>query len=62
MRAEGERNAMAVLTEADVIRMRALRADGWKFADLADEFGVAFSTAWNATRGHTWAHVPMGDL
>lgn len=53
----GEGHGCASLGEQDVIRMRILRAAGWSTYRLADEFGVAQSTASSICRRKTWSHV-----
>lgn len=47
----GEKNGRAVLTDAQVEKMRAYRADGWTQQQLADRFGVANSTVGDILRG-----------
>ena len=54
----GERHGRALLTEAEVREMRALRADfGMTYADLAAWYGIAPATAKAICRGRRWKHV-----
>lgn len=54
-RARGERSGGAKLTAADVREIRKLRAAGAPLKDLADRYGVDFSTIGNIARGDSWA-------
>jgi hypothetical protein len=54
----GETSPNAVLTEAAVLELRHRFAAGETGVDLAAEYGVTDTTAWNAIHGVTWAHVP----
>lgn len=56
--ARGERMGSAKLTEAQVVEMRALRAAGATFGELAAKYGVHRQTVIPAVKGETWAHVP----
>ena len=53
----GERNARAILDETMVRAMRAMRAQGVLYRDIASEFGVSLKCAHGAVRGERWAHV-----
>ena len=54
----GEDHPDAVLTEADVRDMRAVRAaEGIPYYAIAERFGVAPRTAYLAVTGRTWAHI-----
>lgn len=53
----GEHVNTAVLSEADVRAMRAMRVTGSTYKQLAATFGVNLKTAWKATTGKTWKHV-----
>jgi len=51
----GEQNGRAKLCEEDV---RAMRDNpGRRYCDIAREFGISLSTAWNAKNGKTWRHL-----
>lgn len=54
----GEANSTAVLTEADVLAMRAERRAGASFPAIASRYGVGDETARYAVQGRTWAHLP----
>lgn len=54
----GEAMPAAVLTAGAVLEMRHRYAAGEAAVDLAAEYGVAETSAWNAIHGVTWAHVP----
>jgi len=52
---QGERNAGAKLTWADVAALRSARAEtGASFGALAAQFGVTTMTAWRAVKGRAW--------
>lgn len=56
----GERHGRAVLTEAEVVEMRALHADyGLTYRECAAWYGIAPATAKAICRGRRWRHVPM---
>lgn len=54
---KGAQVATSKLTEADVARMRLLRAEGWTYASLGNQFGVDKKTAIRACKGQQWKHV-----
>jgi hypothetical protein len=53
----GEGNPRAKLTNDKVRELRARRADGLTYRQLAAEFGISDVSAWAAVNGKTWAHV-----
>lgn len=53
----GEGNPRAKLTTAKVRELRARRADGLTYRQLAAEFGISDVSACAAVNGRTWAHV-----
>lgn len=53
----GERHGLARLTAAEVTEARQRRRAGWNRRDLANAYGVAFSTMVKALRGDTWKHL-----
>ncbi|MBV9096067.1 MAG: DUF2116 family Zn-ribbon domain-containing protein [Streptosporangiaceae bacterium] len=53
----GEGNPRAKLTSGKVRQLRARRADGLTYRQLAAEFGISDVSAWAAANGKTWAHV-----
>ena len=53
----GEGNPRAKLTSGKVWELRARRAEGLTYRQLAAEFGISDVTAWAAVNGKTWAHV-----
>ncbi len=55
--AVGEGNPRAKLTTGKVRQLRARRADGLTYRQLATEFGISDVSAWAAVNGKTWAHV-----
>lgn len=57
MRARGERNGRAKLSEFQVRKLRAYKAEGWTQSELAARFGIARSTAGDIARGRRWAHL-----
>lgn len=54
----GERNACSKLTEADVIELRKMYADGASTVALGRHFGISHKTARHIAVGIAWAHVP----
>jgi len=55
--AVGEGNPRAKLTNGQVRQLRARRADGLTYRQLAAEFGISDMTARAAANRKTWAHV-----
>ena len=55
--AAGEGHRRAKLTTAKVRELRARRADGLTYQQLAAEFGISDVTACAAVNRKTWAHV-----
>ena len=55
--AVGEGSPRAKLTDDKVRQLRARRADGVTYRQLAAEFGISDVSAWAAVNGRTWAHV-----
>jgi 5-methylcytosine-specific restriction endonuclease McrA len=56
-RAKGERNSHAVLTVADIRKIRELRAKGTTPAALSERFGVRTATIWRIVTLKSWRHV-----
>jgi hypothetical protein len=54
----GENHPMVKLTEAKVIRIRQLKAEGWTERALADEYSVTPSNIHAIVTRRTWPHVP----
>ena len=54
---QGEENIAAILTPELVRRLRELRATGWSYARLADEFDVDRKHAWRICHGIAWGWV-----
>lgn len=53
-KASGEGHGRAKLSATDVTRMRALHENGVSYRDIAQQFGVAKTTAADAVRGAHW--------
>lgn len=53
----GARNGRSKLTEGDVVRLRAMRAQGVSWPKLAKAFGISTFAASAAARGVTWKHI-----
>lgn len=53
----GEGNPRAKLTSGKVRQLRARRAAGLTYRQLATEFSISDVSAWAAVNGKTWAHV-----
>lgn len=61
--ARGERHAMAVLTEDDVLEIRrAYEAGEATQYDLAEQYGVHQFAIWSVVNGRTWRHVAVGPV
>ena len=55
--ARGSRNAAAVFTEADILRMRQLAADGVLQKDIAVIFGIRPSSVSRIITRKAWTHI-----
>jgi hypothetical protein len=55
--AVGSEHGRAKLTEADVIALRRLRAEGMSLTALARRFGICRNNVMAILRGQTWKHV-----
>jgi hypothetical protein len=53
----GEAHVKAKLTDRDVIELRRLRAAGWTWTTLAENFNITVGTAHMAGTGKTWKHL-----
>ena len=54
----GEDSNLSKLTEADVVRIKALYQDTHiPYKKTAKEFGVTTMTIWNIIKGKSWSHV-----
>lgn len=56
-RNRGSDNAIAVLTEADIVRLRETAAAGAKQRDIAARYGVSESLVSRVVLGKDWAHA-----
>lgn len=56
----GEKHGSVILTEQDVIRLKMLRARGWRVTDLANIFCTSKQVVSDATLARRWTHV-QGD-
>lgn len=54
----GAANNLAILRDEDVIRMRALRAEGLSYVKLGRLFGVSGTQASNICRHKQWRNLP----
>lgn len=54
---QGSEHRTAKLTEAQVLEMRRLHAEGQKGAALARKYGINKSTACKILRGEAWTHI-----
>jgi NUMOD4 motif/HNH endonuclease len=54
---QGESSAMSKLTDADVNKIRELRASGIILRELSDRFGVAKSVISNVSNYKAWKHL-----
>jgi hypothetical protein len=53
----GERNANAVLTTADVLEIRRLKAEGMGPTAIARQLGTSYSAVQGVFYGYTWKHL-----
>lgn len=56
----GERKSGAKLTDANVLEIRRLRAQGVQNNEIAVAMGIAASTCSSAALGRKWKHLPGG--
>ena len=56
---KGEKNGRAKLSEKDVCDIKAKRANGATFQEIADEYGVHKKTVMDAVSGRNWAGLPL---
>jgi HNH endonuclease len=54
----GEKNGRAVLTPAQVMKIRERHAQGWGLRPLARSFGVGRTTVQKIIQGKLWSHLP----
>lgn len=53
----GERNKQTTLKEADVRAIRALRAEGRQYKEIAAIYGISTESAFDVAQGRRWKHV-----
>lgn len=53
----GERHYKTSLTDEQVISLRNRFISGGKIKDLAEEFGMTYSGAYQIAKRHTWKHI-----
>jgi hypothetical protein len=53
----GERKASARMTEAKVLDLRERFVQGWTYRELAEYYGIDYTTVAHIVRGETWAHI-----
>lgn len=58
---KGEKNGNAKLSEKDVVDIKAKRANGATFQEIADEYGVHKKTVMDAVNGKNWAGLPLPE-
>lgn len=54
---KGEKQSLAKLTEADVLKIRSGHFDGWFQSQIADHFGISQHTVWCILHRKTWKHI-----
>ncbi len=59
MARRGENNSRAILTEADVVSIKARLRDGQSVKDVSLTFGVSYHVIWEIAIGHRWTHVEV---
>jgi hypothetical protein len=55
--ARGSRNAAAIFTEEDILRMRKMAADGVLQKDIAVTFGIRPSSVSRIVNRKAWTHI-----
>lgn len=58
----GEDNKNAKLTDAKVLRMRALARGGMHISAIASKFKVSRTVTWMAVFGQAWVHLPKSTV
>ena len=53
----GENNVTSILTDAQVIEMRELRRQGWKYRELVVRFNTCFGNVAAILQGRAWKHL-----
>lgn len=56
---QGEKNGRAILTEADVVKIKTSLRDGQSVKSIALVFGVSYHVIWEIAVGHKWVHVEV---
>ena len=56
-RITGEGHGRAKLTEADILRIRAMGAEGWSYTAIASVYGVTANNVSYIIRRKTWKHI-----
>lgn len=56
----GSGNGSAVLMETDIPKIKAMRADGKTYTEIAELFGCSYQTISRVCNGVTWKHVSNG--
>lgn len=57
----GEETANAIMTSADVLRLRAMHKRGVPVSHLIMEFPVKKCQLWNIIAGRAWSHIPLEE-
>jgi transposase-like protein len=57
-RKRGGDNPSAVLTEADVLRLKQLAKANVTYAAIAEEFGIHKDTVYRIVKRKRWSHLP----
>ena len=55
--AKGEKNSGAKLTENQVLEIRKLKREGWKYKDLTIKFNVEYKAIRRIIIGETWSYL-----
>jgi hypothetical protein len=56
--AKGERNSHAKLSEAQIIQIRTLYAEGVRRSDIAEQFGITRGHVFDIGTRRLWKHIP----
>lgn len=55
--AKGADVHFAKLTDTQVITIRQLRASGFTYRAIAEQFNTKTANVWHICQGHTWKHL-----
>lgn len=57
----GSNHYKAKFSDSEVLEMRAIQAEGWTFARIAERFNTDISTVSDIVHGKNWKHLPFAS-